>query len=143
MIALIAADEGLGSGPIPIGLAHAGFEVVPVEGATQAADEVERRGAEDCLVLLGEETYCRGLADGGPWDALFDAHERLAVVVVAPGCAREETRRLTRRPHRLLLVDPFDTAAVVAGAIRASSTARRRAQKVSPRGRLAVAKYAS
>jgi hypothetical protein len=123
VIAIIAADSDVRRGPIPIALAYAGFET---QAATsdEADRAVETRGGEECVLVLGADALERGA--GTVWSGFLARHPAVAAVVVAhgsPGIART----VAGGPHRILVGDPFDAAAVVSAARRAAKLRRRSA----------------
>lgn len=141
MIALVAGEEPLGSGPIPIALAHAGFEACEALGPDAAARRIGEHGPQRCLLVLDARSLSSE-AGSAPWSRLLEEHDELAVVLVLRGTADPGTRALARAPHRILVENPFDAAAVVAAAIRASASARHRVHRVSS-GPSPGSKYAS
>jgi len=128
MIAIIA-DGYLENGPIPLALALAGFEACEINSPEDAAGRLGQYGPHDCMLVL--DTRSLGSEeDSKSWGHLLD-DPRVMAVVVAHGEASPWARALTRVPHRILLENPFDAAAVVAAADRACSCAPRRVHRVS------------
>jgi hypothetical protein len=136
--AIIAGDESFKSGPIPIALAHAGFEVCECKDPSDAADRIGEHRPCECMLVLDAGSL---ESDDPRWGRLLGDHERVAAVVVSLGGASPEARTLAQVPHRVLLEAPFDAAAVVAAAIRAAATARHRIHRVA--SSVPGSKYAS
>lgn len=132
MIALIVGEAQARRGPLGLAFAHAGFEPRGISTPDDAAREVAAHGAEACLLVVDAHALERG-AGGASWTGLLTRHADLAAVLVARGPARSEAPALVREPHRVLLEDPFDAAAVVAAARRASSPGRPRPTRVASR----------
>lgn len=124
MLTMIVGPEDMRSGPIPVALAHAGFEGRSTLTTDQADCDVDTHGAEDCLLVVDAGALA-SRAGSGTWASFLTAHPRVPAVVVARGGADPEAREAARGPHRVLVEDPFDAAAVVAAARRASAARRR------------------
>jgi hypothetical protein len=121
VIALLAGD--LGSGPIPLALAHAGFEVRQISTSDEADCELAAHGAGGCVLVVGATSL--GSRAGSPtWARFLSRRAALPAVVVGRGALDVEVRSLAAPPHRILLEDPFDAAAVAAAALRASAIRR-------------------
>lgn len=142
MIALVAGDESTRHGPIPLALAHAGFEARETADAAEAAAELGACGAANCVLVLDACALRAREGRIGRWRDLLGEHAGVAAVVVSRGEAGSELSDLTAAPHRVLLQCPFDASAVAAAALRASASALRRVQK-APKGFSAGSKYAS
>jgi hypothetical protein len=128
MIAIIG-DDYLENGPIPIALALAGFEACETKSPEDAAGRLGQYGPHDCMLVLD----ARSLESGGDiksWNHLLE-DPRVAAVVVTSDGANPWVRAHTQAPNRILLENPFDAAAVVTAAIRASTAARHRVHRVS------------
>ena len=134
MIAIIVGDEDMRRGPIPIALAHAGFEARETFTTDEADCDVGTHGAEDC-VLVVDAGSLDFRAGGDTWTSFLTSHRAVAAVVLARGQADSEARAVASEPHRILLENPFDAAAVVAAARRASSTRRPPIRRASARRR--------
>jgi hypothetical protein len=119
MIAMIVGDEDMRRGPIPIALAHAGFEAREAFTTDQADCDVGTHGAEDC-VLVVDAGSLDSRAGSATWASFLTSHRAVAAVVVARGQVDSEARAVATEPHRILLESPFDAAAVVAAARKAS-----------------------
>jgi len=117
-IALIAG-AGTTSGPIPIALRYGGVEPHPTLTTDEAEEEVGKLGEARCVLVL--DAGCLDFPAGqSSWRAFLSRHPALPAVIVA--CENEgQALSAAREPHRMLLVDPFDAAAVVAAVRRASS----------------------
>ena len=126
MIAIIGGGSVQG-GPIPMALVLAGFEACEVESADDAKRRLRRYGPGECMLVLDARSLER---ERESWADLLE-DSRAAAVVLAYGEADPTARTLTEAPHRILVENPFDAAAVVAAAIRACATARNRAHRVS------------
>ena len=110
-------------GPIPIALAHAGFEAREIFTTDEADCAVGTHGAGAC-VLVVDAGSLDSRAGSATWNSFVTSHRTVAAVVVARGKADPEARAVASEPHRILLENPFDAAAVVAAARRASSPRR-------------------
>lgn len=117
MIALVVG-EAAGQGPLMLAFAHAGFVPHGVSSPEDAARALAAHGTSACVLVL-DASFFETAAGGSRWDGLLARHPELAAVVVARGPARRAAHAPER--HRVLLQDPFDAAAVVAAARRASS----------------------
>ena len=129
MIAIIADGVDVASGPIPIALAHAGFDPHEIRTTDEAARCLETHGPKDCVLVVQVGSL---FARAAEWLALLREHGAVAAVIVARGEAAADARAAARAPHRILLEDPFDAAAIAAAAIRVSASARGRLHRVSP-----------
>lgn len=118
MIALIAGD--MNSGPIPAALRYQGVETHSVFTTDKAEDELSEAGAGRCVLLLDAGSL-DAEAGSSTWRALLSRHPALAGVIVAHACDERAASAVCTGPHRPLLVDPFDAAAVVAAVQRATS----------------------
>jgi hypothetical protein len=128
MIAIIG-DDYFENGPIPIALALAGFEACEIKSPEDAAGRLDQHGPHDCMLVLDARSL-ELEGDSKSWSHLLD-DPRVAAVVVACGEASPWARALTQAPHRILLENPFDAAAVAAAAARASACAPHRIHRVS------------
>jgi hypothetical protein len=126
VIAVIVGGEEMQRGPIPLALAHAGFDAHEASSADAADVEVSSGAEDDCVLILDSGCLDRP-ANGGTWRSFLAGRERLPAVVVACGRVPEGARGLAAEPHRIVLESPFDAAAVVAAARQASE--RRRAAR--------------
>ncbi len=123
MIAIIVGDQHMRRGPIPIALAHAGFEARETLTTDEADCDVGTHGAEACVLVIDAGSLdCRAGSD--TWTSFLTSHRAVAAVVVARGQANSKARAAASEPHRILLENPFDAAVVVAAARRASSPRR-------------------
>jgi predicted exporter len=123
VIALLVGHEDMRCGPIPIALEHAGIEPREMTTTDEADVCVERHGAQAC-VLLVEADCLRDRAGRGSWTRFLVGHDALPAVVVASAGVDAEVRAVSRAPHRILLENPFDAAAVVRAVERAAATRR-------------------
>jgi hypothetical protein len=132
MIAVIVGDEEMRCGPIPLALAHAGFEPHDASSGDEADAQVEARaGGAGCVLILDSGSLDRP-ANGGTWRRFLADHDRLPAVVVARG-PLPEPGALAGEPHRIVVESPFDAAAVVAAARCASERRRAPARGVASR----------
>jgi DNA-binding NtrC family response regulator len=133
MIAMVAGSAEMRRGPVPVALAHAGFEVRDTS-TTDAADcTVGEHGASSCVLIVDAGSLDRR-AGSATWSRFLDSHRAVPAVVVTRGEAHPELHAAAREGHRVLLESPFDTAAVVVAARQASS--HRRLQLPDARGPL-------
>jgi hypothetical protein len=120
LIALIAGID-MQTGPVPIALGYAGIETRPVATTDEVEEQLGRSGAERCVLVLD----ARGLdvrAGRSTWSALLSRQPALRAVIVAHQDARAAAASaIGAQPHRLLAVDPFDAAAIVAAVRRVNS----------------------
>jgi DNA-binding NtrC family response regulator len=123
VIAILVGHEDMRGGPIPIALEHAGIEAREIATTDEADAWVERHGAQAC-VLLVEAGCLRERTGSGSWTGFLVGHRALPAVVVAAAGAAAEARAVSREPHRILLENPFDAAAVVEAVQRAAATRR-------------------
>lgn len=120
MIAIIVNGSAMWSGPIPLALEHAGFETRPAETTDQAGFDVRNHGCEGCVVVVESSALGRR-AGTATWTSFLAAHSSVPAVVIVWGEADTLARGACDAPHRLLLENPFDAAAVVAATRRAAS----------------------
>lgn len=120
MIAMVVGDEDMRKGPISIALDHAGFEARETFTTDEADCDVGTCGAEACVLVVDAGSLA-SRAGSTTWTSFLTSHRSVAVVVVAHGQADSEARAVASQPHRILLENPFDAAAVVAAVRRASS----------------------
>ena len=123
MIALIVGDEDMRRGPIAFALAYGGFEAYETFTTDEADGDVSRHGAEDCVLIIDADAL-DSRAGSTSWVTFLTSHHTVPAVVVARGTVDPEARAVASEPHRILLENPFDAAAVVAAARRASSPCR-------------------
>jgi hypothetical protein len=128
MIAIIHG-EYFEEGPIPIALALAGFEACEIRSAQEAAGRIDQSGAHDCMLVLDARSLGSD-GDAESWNRLLD-DPRVSAVIVACGEPSPSARAAAQAPHRILIENPFDPAAVVAAAARAAARAPQRVQRVS------------
>ncbi len=129
MIAIIVGDENMKRGPIPIALVHAGFEARETFTTDEADRDIGTHGADACVLVLDAGSL-DSRAGSATWTTFLTNHRAVAAVVVARGKADPEARLVASEPHRILVEDPFDAAAVVAAARRAPSLRRSRIRRV-------------
>jgi len=134
VIAMIVGDEGLRKGPIPIALAHAGFEPREIFTTDEADCAVGAHGVGTC-VLVVDADLLDSRARSSTWTSFVTSHRAVATVVVTRGKADPIARAVASEPHRILLENPFDAATVVAAARRVSSPRRPRNRRVSAQQR--------
>jgi hypothetical protein len=132
MIAIIAGDADVRRGPIPIALAHAGFETREAF-TTDQADRAVEAGGQGCVLVVDASSLERGT--GTTWSGFLTRHPAVAAVVVSRGSPGDRTRAAAGGPHRILVGDPFDAAAVVTAARRAAATRARPAAARVPAAR--------
>lgn len=142
MIAIIVGNESWRGGAVPLALAYAGFEPCETADPDDAARRIDESGPQGCLLVLEAGTLSSEGSEAGGWERLLDGNEAVPAVLVVCGGLAPQARALLQAPHRVVLEDPFDAAAVVAAAIRASAMAARRVQRPSNRESPA-SKYAS
>lgn len=132
MIALIAGEEAAGRGQIHCALVYEGFETSHVSTPDDAECLVRDHGSANCVLTIDARTLSarRG---GRTWAAFLAGHPALSVVVTVCGAADDTARQATTGTNRILLENPFDAAAVLAGV-------RRAVEKPAPRGRRATAR---
>lgn len=123
MIAMIAGSQEMRRGPIPLALAHAGFE----PRQTFTTDEVDvtigRYGPKGCVLVLDAASLDRR-AGSATWGRCLTSHRALPAVVVTRGERHPGMQAVANEAHRILLECPFDAAAVVV-AVREASSSRR------------------
>lgn len=119
MIAMVVGDEGMRAGPIPIALASAGFEPCHTLTTDEAEWSVQEHGAQACVLIVDAGSLDRR-AGSATWSSFLTRCSGVPAVVVSRGEAGPEARAAAENPHRILLEDPFDAAAVVAAARRAA-----------------------
>jgi DNA-binding NtrC family response regulator len=117
MLALIAQPETM-SGPIPVALRYGGLEPRPTSTTEEAEKELGTSSAGACVLLLDAGSLDVG-AGPGTWRAFLSRHPALPVVIVAHEDSDLAANAVGREPHHVLLVDPFDAAAIVAAVRRA------------------------
>jgi DNA-binding NtrC family response regulator len=132
VIAMIVGDEAMRQGPVPLALAHAGFETRDAHATQDADSGVERHGAAECVWIV-DTRMLEARAVGAEWSAFLIHRRELPAVVIAHGAARPEVRAATREPNRVLLEDPFDAAAVVMAARRVSECGAGKSARGRPR----------
>jgi DNA-binding NtrC family response regulator len=123
MIAMIVGDEDMRMGPIPFALAYAGFEARETCTTDEAEYTVGMHGAKDCVLVVDAGMLDRR-AGSATWNTFLTSHRAVAAVVVTRVGAPPEMQAAASEPHRILLENPFDAAAVVAAARRASAAPR-------------------
>jgi predicted exporter len=136
MLAIVVGNENMQNGPIPIALEIVGFEPREVSTIDEAARVLGALGAKDCIVIVHADAL-GSRAASSRWAKFLADHPALAAVVVARGEADPGARAVAIAPHRILLEDPFDAAAVAAAALRASATAMHRVRPASNHARQA------
>lgn len=117
MIAIIVGDESMLQGPVPLALAHAGFETRDAFATRDAHPGVESHGAAECVWIVDARSL-DAPAVGAEWSAFLTHRRELPAVVITRGAACPEMRAAMREPHRVLLEDPFDAAEIVIAAQR-------------------------
>jgi hypothetical protein len=131
MIAMIAGSEEMRRGPIPLALAHAGFE----PRQTFTTDEVDatlgRYGPKGCVLVLEAGSLDRR-AGSATWSGYLMSHRALPAVVVTRGEPIPGMQAMAGEAHRILVECPFDAAAVVVAARQASSSRRLGARVARP-----------
>lgn len=120
MIALIVGDEAGKNRSLRWALAQAGFE--PREAATtdQADFDVSNHDERGCVLIVEAESLAKR-AGSATWASFLTGHRGVPAVVVARGEVDAGARQATPAPHRILLDNPADAAAVVAAARRAAA----------------------
>jgi len=132
MIAIIVGDEDMRRGPIPIALAHAGFEGRETFTTDEADCEVGTHGAE-ASVLVIDAGSLDSHSGSATWTTFLTRHRTVAAVIVEMEKPSSETRAVASKPHRILLENPFDAAAVVAAAQWVSSSRLRPLRRIPAR----------
>jgi predicted exporter len=120
MIALVAGKETLRSGPVPIALTYAGLDARAVLTTEDADEQIDRHGTRACVLVIDAESLDATTA-GDAWTAFLAKHPALPAVVISHGPAQSHAKAMTLDPHRMLVEDPFDAAAVVNATRRASA----------------------
>lgn len=136
MLAIVVGNENMRNGPIPIALEMVGFEPREVSTIDEAARVLGALGTKNCI-LVAHADALGSRAASSSWASFLADHPALAAVVVVLGEADLEARGVAIAPHRILLENPFDAAAVAAAALRASATALYRARRVANHARQA------
>jgi DNA-binding NtrC family response regulator len=124
VIAIIAADSDVRKGPIPLALAHAGFETQEIATTDDAARAVGAHGAKNCVLVVAADSL-EQRAGSSTWSAFLESHPKVAATVVASGRLDRAARAVTSGRRRVLVESPFDAAAVVSAARRAVAVRRR------------------
>jgi hypothetical protein len=133
VIAIIAADSDVHRGPIPLALAHAGFETQEIATTDEAERAVGAHGVKNCVLVVGTDSLERR-AGTATWSAFLASHPAVAATVVVAGRPDPAARALAGGPRRILVESPFDAAAVVSAARRAVAV-RRGATRRQPQRR--------
>jgi len=116
-IAMIVGTA-LREGPFRWGLEHAGYQVRDMVTTDQAAACVQIHGTGACLLALDARSLDE--RDGSAtWRTLLERMPDLPAVLVACGGTPPRAREAAHQLHRVLVEEPFDAAAVVAGATAA------------------------
>jgi DNA-binding NtrC family response regulator len=130
MIAMVAGSQDLRRGPIPIALAHAGFEARATFTTDEADCTVGLHGAKNCVLVVDVGSLHRR-AGSATWNGFLNSHRAVPAVVVTRGEVHPEIRATASAAHRIVLESPFDAAAVVV-AVRQASSSRRLAVRRTP-----------
>lgn len=114
MIALIVAEESAAKGPIHFALKHGGFEIRDAASPDAAALIVKDHGCASCVLTIDSKrlSTSRGARS---WASFLAEHPTLSAVVTTHTPADDTALEATGGANRLLLENPFDAAAVVAG----------------------------
>jgi len=119
VIAIIVGDEAMLQGPVPLALAHAGFETRDAFATREADSSLGSHGAAECVWIVDAHSL-DAPAVGAEWSTFLTHRRELPAVVITRGAACPEVRAAMREPHRVLLEDPFDAAEIVMAACRVS-----------------------
>ncbi len=132
MIAIIAEGESADTGAVHYAFEHAGFAPQRVSSPDRAEALVNDEGCANCVLAIDASLLVERGAEGRSWASFLADHPALGAVVTSSGTASDAARRAASEPNRIVLENPFDAAAVVAGVRHATATPMAR---VAPRPR--------
>lgn len=123
MIAMIVGDEFLRRGPIPWALERAGFHPRETFTTDEAHFDLENHGHEGC-VLVVDAHFLGTRAGSRTWATFLNRMPDLPAVVVELGSGKGPGATRALEPGRVVVLNPFDPAAVVSAVQRAVAGAR-------------------
>lgn len=131
MIAIIAGEEAADTAAVQYAFAHAGFAPRHVSTPDRAEEVVRDQGCANCVLAIDASLLSAKAGEGPSWASFLADHPALGAVVTSHGRADEVMRKITGVANRVVLENPFDAAAVVAGVRRAVASPMTRVARSS------------
>ena len=118
VIAVIAGEDGASKGLLHCALRCEGFEARNASTPDEAERILADHGYASCVLTIDARRLgAPGTATS--WDSVLAGHPTLRVVITVQGQPSPAARKASAGANRILVQNPFDAAAVMAGVRRA------------------------